>query len=102
VLLVKYGLAVTGVVAAIGAGIVLVAFLFVREREGERLLPWTSGEAASRRSAVPSFKAVMGDLNAVLWSRASQVVLLIMFFDGLVSGYGEALMPIASARKRCC
>ena len=98
VLLVKYGLAVTGVVAAIGAGIVLVAFLFVREREGERLLPWTSGEAASRRSAVPSFKAVMGDLNAVLWSRASQVVLLIMFFDGLVSGYGEALMPIAAVK----
>jgi PAT family beta-lactamase induction signal transducer AmpG len=98
VLLVQYGLAVTGVVAAIGAAIVLVAFLFVRERVGERLLPWTKGEAGSLRSALPSFKAVMADLNAVLWSRASLVVLLIMFFDGLVSGYGEALMPIAAVK----
>jgi len=97
-LLVKYGLAVTGFVAALGAGIVFVAFLFVREREGERLLPWTNGAAVGGQSALPSFRAVMADLNAVLWSRASLVVLLIMFFDGLVSGYGDALMPIAAVK----
>ena len=98
VLLVKYGLGVTGVVAAIGAGIVFLAFLFVREREGERLLPWTAGDADSHRGALPSFKAVMSDLNKVLWSRASLVVLLIMFCDGLVTGYGDALMPIAAVK----
>ena len=97
-LLVKYGLALTGVVAAVGAGIVFIAFLLVREREGERLLPWTNGEAGGERNALPSFKAVIGDLNAVLWSRVSLVVLLIMFFDGLVTGYGEALMPIAAVK----
>lgn len=35
-------------------------------------------------------------LNAVLWTRASVVVMAIMLFDGLVSGYGHALMPVAA------
>ncbi|MDH4164992.1 MAG: MFS transporter [Gammaproteobacteria bacterium] len=97
-LLVKYGLAVTGVVAAAGAGLVLIAFFFVREREGERLLPWTQGEAVGQRSVASSFKSVAQDLNAVLWGRTSLVVSLIMFFDGVVTGYGEALMPIAAVK----
>jgi hypothetical protein len=33
-----------------------------------------------------------------LWVRASVIVMLIMFFDGLVSGYGQALMPIAAVK----
>jgi MFS transporter, PAT family, beta-lactamase induction signal transducer AmpG len=97
-LLVKYGLAVTGVVAAAGAGLVLVAFFFVREREGERLLPWTQGEAVDQRRVASSFRHVLQDLNGVLWTRTSLVVSLIMFFDGVVTGYGEALMPIAAVK----
>jgi MFS transporter, PAT family, beta-lactamase induction signal transducer AmpG len=97
-LLVRYGLAVTGVVGAAGAGLVLIAFIFVREREGERLLPWTQGGAVGERSASRSFKSVVQDLNGVLWTRTSLVVSLIMFFDGVVTGYGEALMPIAAVK----
>ena len=97
-LLVKYGLAVTGAVAAAGAGLVLIAFFFVREREGERLLPWTQGEAVGQRRVASSFKDVLQDLNGVLWTRTSLVVSLIMFFDGVVTGYGEALMPIAAVK----
>ena len=97
-LLVKYGLAVTGVVAAAGTGLVLIAFIFVREREGERLLPWTQGEAVNQRRVASSFKNVLQDLNGVLWPRTSLVVSLIMFFDGVVTGYGEALMPIAAVK----
>jgi PAT family beta-lactamase induction signal transducer AmpG len=98
VLLVEYGLPVTAMVAATGAGIILIAFVCVREREGERLLPWTEGKPGSERVVLPSFTAVLKDLNGVMWSRTSLVVLLIMFFDGLTSGYGEALMPIAAVK----
>ena len=97
-LLVKYGLAVTAVVAAAGAALVLIAFFFVREREGERLLPWTQGEAVGQRAVASSFKDVVQDLNAVFWTRTSLVVSLVMFFDGVVTGYGEALMPIAAVK----
>ena len=43
-----------------------------------------------------SFRAVFKELNKVLWVRTSLIVMAIMFFDGLVFGYGQALMPIAA------
>jgi len=77
---------------------VLILFILIVEREGERKLPWTQGKAASVHKPGNSFSAVFGGINKVLWLRASVIVMLIMFFDGLVSGYGQALMPIAAVK----
>ena len=41
---------------------------------------------------------MFSDLNHVLWTRASLVIMLIMFIDGVVGGYGRALMPIAAVQ----
>ena len=98
VLLVTVGMKVTAVLAASVSGLALFAFVFVLERKGERTLPWTHGEARSRHQGGNSFKAVFAGINLVLWKRASLVVLLIMFLDGLVSGFGHALMPIAAVK----
>jgi len=54
------------------------------------------GAAVSVQRADISFRAVMQELNKVLWVRTSLIVMAIMFFDGLVYGYGQALMPIAA------
>ena len=98
VLLVTFGMAVTAFVAAAVAGLVLVAFVFVVERQGERRLPWTAGEALGDRPPAESLRAVFSGLNDVLWTRASLLVMGIMAFDGLVTGYGQALMPIAAVQ----
>jgi Zn-finger nucleic acid-binding protein len=66
------------------------------DRRGERRLPWTSGEAMAERREAGSFANVMRGLNAVLWSRVSLILMMIMLFDGFVDGYGRALMPIAA------
>jgi PAT family beta-lactamase induction signal transducer AmpG len=97
-LLATQGLPFTAMLAGATAGLVLLAFLFVREREGERLLPWSAGAAGMERAAARTFADVARDLHGVLWTRASIIVLLIMFCDGVVSGYGEALMPIAAVK----
>jgi len=97
-MLVTWGLGSTAIFAAIVSGVILILFTFVLEREGERRLPWTSGRAASAHLPGNSFKAVFGGLNKVLWVRASMIVMLIMFFDGLIGGYGWALMPIAAVK----
>ena len=97
-LLVTWGLKATAILAASVAGIVLIAFVFVLEREGERTLPWTQGKAASGHQPGNSFRAVFGGIREVLWLRASVLVMTIMFFDGLVTGYGQALMPIAAVQ----
>jgi PAT family beta-lactamase induction signal transducer AmpG len=96
VLLTTFGLAFTAIVSSAVSVIGLLVILLVLEREGERTLPWTKGSAATVHRADTSFRAVFTELNKVLWVRTSLIVMTIMFFDGLVYGYGQALMPIAA------
>lgn len=97
-LLVTFGLSITSIVAAAITGFVLLAFTLVLERDGERRLPWSSGEAASPPRPDRSFGSVFSGINSVLWKRYSLIVSGIMLFDGLVAGYGRALMPIAAVK----
>jgi len=96
VLLTTVGLGTTAIVASAVAALALLVMLYVPERDGERTLPWTRGTAATVHRADTSFRAVFKELNKVLWVRTSLIVMAIMFFDGLVYGYGQALMPIAA------
>ena len=96
VLVSSFGLGTAAIVASTVSALGVFVMLFVLEREGERTLPWTKGAAATVHRSDTSFRAVFKELNKVLWVRASLVVMAIMFFDGLVFGYGQALMPIAA------
>ena len=98
VMLVSFGLKTTAFAAAVVSSVFFFAFIFVLERPGERRLPWSSGESASAHREGNSFKAVFSGVNKVLWQRASLMVMAIMLFDGLISGYGHALMPIAAVK----
>jgi Zn-finger nucleic acid-binding protein len=98
VLLVTVGLGVTGIVAAAVSAVVLAGFCLTLEHGGERRLPWSRGGAGSEPRSPGSIVAVFRGLNQVLWSRTSVVLIAIMFTDGLVSGYGHALMPIAAIK----
>jgi len=95
-LLVKYGLGVTAITAAIVQCVILLGFMLTMERRGERRLPWSNGAAVSERRTGSSFASVMTNLNSVLWTRTSVILMAIMAFDGFTGGYGHALMPIAA------
>jgi PAT family beta-lactamase induction signal transducer AmpG len=97
-MLVSFGLQITAIVMAILSSLFFFAFIFVLERSGERKLPWSTGESASAHHEGNSFKAVFSGINKVLWKRTSVVVMAIMLVDGLISGYGHALMPIAAIK----
>jgi PAT family beta-lactamase induction signal transducer AmpG len=96
--LMNFGMQVTAILAAAVSAVVFLAFVAVLEREGERKLPWSSGKATVDKQPPGSFKAVFSGVNKVLWTRTSVVVMLVMFFDGLISGFGHALMPIAAVK----
>jgi len=98
VLLTTWGLKATAILAAAVSGISLLAILAVLEHEGERVLPFTRGAASTVHRAEISFRAVFGGLNKVLWVGSSLIVMIIMFIDGLIFGYGQALMPIAAVK----
>jgi len=95
-MLVVFGIKATALVCGLGAAAVFIFLVMVRERHTERLLPWTRGEASPKNEPPPSFRQVFSDLNHILWSRASLIIMAIMFADGLVGGYGRAMMPIAA------
>lgn len=97
-MLVVYGMPATAVVCSLGAAAIFFYLFMVRERHSERLFPWSAGEASPKNEPPPSFRQVFSDLNHVLWSRASIIIMIIMFFDGIVGGYGRALMPIAATQ----
>jgi PAT family beta-lactamase induction signal transducer AmpG len=97
-LLMNFGMQVTAIVAATVSAFIFIAFATVLEREGERKLPWSTGNATLDSQPPSSFKTVFSGVNKVLWTRTSLVVMLIMFFDGLISGFGHALMPIAAVK----
>jgi PAT family beta-lactamase induction signal transducer AmpG len=95
-MLVVFGIKATALVCGITAAVIFIFLIMVRERHTERLLPWTRGEASPKNEPPPSFRQVFTDLNHILWTRASIIIMVIMFVDGLVSGYGRALMTIAA------
>ncbi len=97
-LLATWGMQVTAIVASVTAGLVLLAFVAVLEHEGERKLPWSAGKAALTGQQPTSFGAVFSGVNKVLWTRTSLVVMLIMLTDGIIAGFGQALMPIAAVK----
>jgi Zn-finger nucleic acid-binding protein len=87
---------VTAIVSALTCAVIFLAFVWVVERPGERKLPWSDGEARGPQQATTTFKDVFAGINDVLWKPVSLIVMLIMLLDGLIAGYGDALMPIAA------
>ena len=51
-LLINYGIAVCLIVGAVVPGLVMLYGIIVREREGERRLPWTAGESHKRNKDI--------------------------------------------------
>jgi PAT family beta-lactamase induction signal transducer AmpG len=96
ILLTTWGLGIAAVVAACCSGLIFFGCLLVREREGEKLLPWSDGVSGYVAATSTTYNTLINGLRGVLWSRISLVVIAIMFLDGLVSGYGSALTPIAA------
>ena len=97
-LLVIYGMKITALVCGLGAALIFIYLIMVRERHNERMFPWSEGDASPKNEPPPSFRQVFSDLNHILWTRASLIIMLIMFIDGIVAGYGRAMMPIAAVQ----
>lgn len=82
------------------AGCVTASFalvpILVRERPGERLLPWTRGEASETAAAVQleSWSEIARSLGRVLFLPASLLGALAGFVMSTNQGFAEALGPV--------
>ena len=84
-----------GAVAAVLAGLWLVPLL-LRERPGERLLPWTAGRASDAARAVQptDWRSVGADLVRVMGLPASLLLAGAAFCAGAFDGLIIAFMPV--------
>jgi len=99
VLLVRFGLATTALVAASLVALIWLLVLVALEREGERRLPWSPGEAAPGAPAPDDIFGLFGDLVRGLLLPMSLLLTLGSACGRLAAGIGLALLPVFAVKE---
>lgn len=86
------------------AALVLTVFCFlalVRERPGERLLPWTRGGASADAFAdrLGDWRSILGELMLALRQRPAWRLLILSLAIGLLVGMTGALAPVLMVKQ---
>ncbi|MCY3812186.1 MAG: MFS transporter [Gammaproteobacteria bacterium] len=99
-LLSHWGLAAGAIAcAAMLAGVFVFAAL-VRERPGERLLPWTEGQATERaETAKRGFRSIFADLMRVLFLPMSLLLVAVEFINRVRDGMEVAVFPVFAVEQ---
>ena len=93
-LLPMFGLPITALVCALAVAVIFVVVAVVRERPGERVLPWTRGVAAEREApAEGGIRRIFDDLFRVLFLPMSLVLVLVEFLNRARDGIAVAAFP---------
>lgn len=98
-LIAYFGLPTAVVTLALAIVVILVLVLVVRERPGERLLPWTDGEASQRNLDlhIGAFGPIVRNLLGAMFSR--QTLILVPALIAVVAAWGIflGLAPLFAA-----
>ena len=88
------GLPVTALVCAVTVAAIFVLVAVVRERPGERTLPWTPGEAAARDEAAElGIVGIFRDLVRTLFLPMSLLLIAVEFLNRVRDGIAVAVLP---------
>lgn len=90
------GIGWTAGAVALALGVLWLVPLVVRERPGERLLPWSRGDASAeaQRRQPESWRGVWQRLRHAMWAPASLLLLAAAFSAGALDGLVIAFMPV--------
>jgi PAT family beta-lactamase induction signal transducer AmpG len=94
----SFGLPGISMMLVVGFGLILLWALLVRERAGEKVLPWTPGQATERslQLRAGSWGTIAGDLARVLFLPASLLLIavssLFRFSDALWIQVGQTVV----------
>ena len=93
-----HGLPAALLALAAVTAVILSAILIVRERPGERLLPWTKGAAVQRNLDlhVGAFWPIIRNVLTAMFNRRTLLFLAALFFGGASAGLFVGLAPIYS------
>ena len=100
-LLANYGLYSAAWVRVLCVAMIACIPLLFRERQGERLLPWTEGEALPRSYELQETEwgKIFGNLFKVLILPMSLLLIVIKFGDRVAAGIFGAAMPVLTTQE---
>ncbi len=86
---------------SIAVAMIMIVPIFFRERPGEKLMPWTSGEASSesKQTQLGSWKHIFKSLYKVVRLKSSVVFGIGIFAGGMMFGLIDTLLPIFSIQE---
>lgn len=101
VLLDQYGLPATALAVAFWVSVIALIPLFIRERPGERLMPWTPGDALPRSLALAddNIVRIVSQLVRVIVLPMSLLLIAIKFGDRVVVGLLNATFPVLTTQE---
>ena len=95
-----------GFTTAISSLSIAVAFImfipvFFRERPGEKLMPWTPGEASldSKKTQLRSWKHIFKSLYKVVSLKSSVIFSVGVLATGMMFGFIDTLLPIFTIQE---
>lgn len=98
-LLAQFGLATAALVSAVTVGGVFALITVLRERRGERLLPWTEGVAApGGPTQRPTFVGIFKGLAGVLLLPMSVILTLAEWIVRMRDGVAIAVVPVTATQ----
>lgn len=99
-LIAYHGLPIALLALAAVTSAILLAIIMVRERPGERLLPWTKGAALQRNLDLHqgAFAPIIRNVLSAMFVRQTLTFLPALFLAGVVIGTFTGLAPIFSVR----
>ena len=100
-LLNKYDFTTSILMLSAMIGIIMLVPLFLRERQNEKILPWTSGAASpeSKKMQLTSWTSIFKSLYSVLRLRNSLLLILILFIAQGAYNYIDTLLPIFTVKE---
>lgn len=98
-LLAEFGLRVAALVCAVTVAAIFGFIALCRERSGERLLPWTAGEAGAPSMAPANFFGLFRDIARVLILPMSLVLIAAEFFVRAAGGVFITVAPVFAVQE---
>ena len=99
-LLVMFGLALTALVCAIAVAAVFLMAVLVRERQGERMLPWSVGKPSERLVTPPeSVRSVFTDLIRVFFLPMGLILIAAEFISRMGAGVTLTVAPLVAVQE---
>ncbi|HAD34936.1 MAG TPA: hypothetical protein DCF44_10660 [Chitinophagaceae bacterium] len=100
-LLNKYNFTAAILMLAVVIGLIMLVPLFLRERQGEKITPWSSGEAstATKILQAESWRLIFQSLWSIFRLRNSLIIALILFISMGGFKYVSTLLPIFTVKE---